>query len=292
MQHLKINPFYLFSLLFSYALSAQAILTIEITGGTEGAMPIAVVPFGSSGQQQPAVDITQIINADLRRSGRFKPLPAQDMLTQPTDEAQVKFRNWQALGQENLVIGQVQNTGPDAYMVKFQLFDTFKQKQLTGFSFPAKGSDLRRTAHHISDLIYQQLTGEKGAFSSRILYVTTTDASSKKPQYKLQVADADGFNPRNVTTSFEPIMSPAWAPDGKRIAYVSFEKKRSAIYVQTLATGQRQQVTNESGINGAPAWSPNGSEIAVTPVQRRQCQYLCTQSDLPLAAPHHQKLCH
>lgn len=247
---------------------AEARLTIEITGGAEGAVPIAVVPFrysARSGLNSRATEsISGIISDDLHRSGRFKILPEHDMLSKPSQAAEVSFRNWQALGQENLVIGEVNDLGSGKCLVKFRLFDVFKGAQLDDYTIPCAMSQLRRTAHQISDMIYARLTGQPGAFSTRIAYVTSLRGLDNKTTYKLQVADADGYDPQTILTSQEPIMSPAWSPDGTRIAYVSFEKKAPAIYVQQLKSGKREQVTAHPGINGAPAWSPDGSKLAMT----------------------------
>ncbi len=243
---------------------AHAGLTIEITEGMEGALPIAVVPFGWNGMgKQPPIDFAAVVAADLKRSGRFKTLPRKDMLTTPSNAAKVQFRNWRVLGQDNLVIGHAQETAPGKYIVNFQLFDTFRGEQLTGFSFPATRKELRGVAHRISDIIYESLTGEPGAFTTRIAYVTDKGKGEEK-RYKLQIADADGYNPQSVITSREPLMSPAWSPDGLRIAYVSFENQGPAIYVQTLRSGKREKLASFPGINGAPAWSPDGSQLALT----------------------------
>lgn len=248
-----------------WVLAAQDGLTIEITKGVETALPIAVVPFGWTGRAtQSPVSMHAIIKADLARSGLFKPLVERDMLTRPTEADKVRFRNWRALGQEYLVIGQV-NDVAGQYQVQFQLFDVYKGKQLLGYRLSVAKNELRRTAHHISDLVYQKLTGKQGVFSSRIAYITTTKASTKNSKlYKLLIADADGYNPRTIASSREPIMSPTWSPDGKKIAYVSFENKRSAIYIQTLANGKRTKIAAYKGINGAPAFSPDGRRLALT----------------------------
>lgn len=254
--------FVILELMFSSV--SRAALTIEITEGIEGALPIAVVPFGWNGaEQRSPIDIATIISADLKRSGRFNTLPKKNMLTRPTGAAQVNFRNWRAIGQESLVIGHIKQITAGKYIVVFQLFDVFRGEQLTGFSIPTTGKELRRTAHRISDIIYRTLTGEPGAFSTHIAYVTT-EQQDKKRVYKLQVADADGYNPKSIISSVEPLMSPAWSPDGLRIAYVSFENKKAAIYVQTIRNGKREKLASFPGINGAPAWSPDGSRIALT----------------------------
>ena len=237
-----------------------AALTIEITEGVESAVPIAVVPFAS---ETAPVNIAAIVNADLERSGYFKMMAEQSMPARPSKAAEVNFKEWQALGQSYMVIGQVVDAGGQ-YNVQFQLLDTYKSAQLLGYRMVSSSADLRRTAHHISDLIFEKLTGKKGVFSGRIAYITTTDLGNKQQSHRLQVADADGFNPQTIASSVEPLMSPSWSPDGKKVAYVSFERKSAAIYVQTLATGERVRVAEFPGINGAPAWSPDGTRLALT----------------------------
>ncbi|MGR9099507.1 MAG: Tol-Pal system beta propeller repeat protein TolB [Gammaproteobacteria bacterium] len=254
----------LLSLMGFWTFPARAELTIEITKGIESAVPIAIVPFGWNGlASQLPVDISEIVNSDLSRSGYFKTLPERDMLTRPTSAEMVKFRNWQVLGQEYLVIGHIrQDRGQ--YQIQFQLFDVFRGEQLTGYRISSAPNDLRITAHRISDIIYEKLTGTKGVFGTRIAYITGETLANGRKEYKLQVADADGFNPKTIISSVEPLMSPAWSPDGKKIAYVSFEKKSSAIYIQTLATGERVRISGFPGINGAPSWSPDGARLAMT----------------------------
>lgn len=248
--------------LFGFNVSiGQAALTIEITEGIESAVPVAVVPFASQGAP---VNISSVVNADLERSGYFKMMSEQGMPSRPSTAAEVNFKDWQSLGQNYLVIGQVVNAGGGQYNVQFQLLDVYKGGQLLGYRMTSSAADLRRTAHHISDLIFEKLTGKKGVFSGRIAYITTNNQGNKQQSHQLQVADADGFNPQTVASSVEPLMSPSWSPDGKKMAYVSFERKSAAIYVQTLATGERTRVAEFPGINGAPSWSPDGTRLALT----------------------------
>ncbi len=257
--------FLLCMVLLTWQHPARADLTIEITEGVEGALPIAVVPFGWQGKEQPIEDVADIISADLHRSGRFKALPQVDMLARPTTGDEVEFRDWRGLGVDNLVVGQVQPNGVSGYIVRFQLFDVYRGEQLTGYSIPTTGPNLRTTAHRIADLIHEKLLGIPGAFATRVAYITSVNerGGQGEPRIDLRIADADGHNPQTIVSSSEPLMSPAWSPDGRKIAYVSFEEGQSAIYVQEVFTGRRQKLTSYKGINGAPAWSPDGRKLAM-----------------------------
>lgn len=248
-----------------WQMGQAAPLTIEITESEVGALPIAVVPFGWQGPgRPPAEKLGAIVDADLKRSGRFKTMPPKDMIAFPHTGSEVDFRDWRVLGMESLVVGQVQPNSAGGYIVRFQLFDVFKGEQLAGYSIPTTARDLRATAHHISDLIYEKLTGQRGAFATRVAYVTSIVQPDGRRTIALQVADADGHHPQTIVTSTEPLMSPAWSPDGLKLAYVSFERGRPAIYVQEVYTGRRQKVASFKGINGAPAWSPDGRKLALT----------------------------
>jgi len=248
--------------LMTVGLTARAELTVEINQGAEGGIPIAVVPFGGA---QAGENLGSIVAADLARIGRFRVLPESQLPERPANPGQIQFAAWKALGQDNLVIGQVQQDPPGHYTAQFQLFDAVRGAQLLALNLPFEAPQARKAAHRIADLIYKQLTGENGAFATRVAYVTVAQGNGPQDRsYSLQVADTDGFNPQNLVKSREPIMSPAWSPDGQRIAYVSFESRKSAIYVQTLATGEREKISELPGINGAPAFSPDGSQLAMT----------------------------
>jgi TolB protein len=243
---------------------ARAILTIDIVGGRESALPIAIATFGwPVGSAPPATDVAQIVRDNLRRSGRFDPLPPHLMPTHPTALEQVRFDDWRMLGSLNLVVGRVLPDASGTYTVEFELFDVLKGERVSGYQFQTNTEGLRRTAHQISDLIYEALLGEKGAFNTRIAYITVGMKSGAK-EYRLYIADADGFNQHMVLSSTEPLLSPAWSPDAGRLAYVSFEGKRTAVYVQDIRTGQRQQVSASKGLNTAPAWSPDGTRLALS----------------------------
>ncbi len=245
--------------------AARAALTIEITQGMEGATPIAVVPFDTSNNPAPPPqDVSGIIAADLARSGRFAPMDEADMLSRPSSVAQVRFRDWRTLGVDNLVIGKVETAGSGRYRISFRLFDVYRGRQITGHSIPATARQLRYVAHRIADIIYEKLTGEPGAFATHIAYVEVDQAPGGHKEYRLQLADSDGFNARTLLTSRDPLMSPAWSPDGRRLAYVSFEQRRASVFVQDTRSGKRRKVAAFEGINGAPAWSPDGTHLALT----------------------------
>ena len=256
------------ALLVLTATPLRAELQIQITEGVDKPLPIAVVPFGWQGAGAAApLDAASVVAADLARSGRFEPLDRKDMLQRPTTGADVKFGDWRTQGSEFLVIGRVLQPGPDQYEIQFQVFDVVRGEQLLGYRQPATAADFRRSCHRVADLIYEKLTGIRGIFSTRIAYVTAVRNQGQgqvKSNYRLVVADADGQNVRVMVDSPQPIMSPAWSPDGRQIAYVSFEANRSEIYVQDLRSGVRKRISARPGVNGAPAWSPDGKSLALS----------------------------
>ncbi len=249
-------------LLWIMPVLANAALTIEITGGVEGALPIAVVPFDTSRlSSKLPVDIAGIVASDLNRSGVLKSMERTRLPANPHYSNQVQYARWRTAGQDYLVVGRVLEKSPGLYNIEFQLLDVLKQKQLLGRSMPAKKRNLRSRAHQISDFIYEQITGTRGAFNTRIAFVRAQKDAARK--YVLQVADTDGFNAQNVLESDEPIMSPSWSPDGKSLAYVSFENERPEIFIQHLATARRSKVAGFRGLNSAPSWSPDGKFLAL-----------------------------
>ena len=244
--------------------SASAVLTIQITGGVQAGMPIAVVPFEWRGQGAPPVDIRSVIAADLHRSGRFEILPVEDFLSRPSDHREVRYKDWRLIKAEALVVGQMKALGGNRFEVRFQLFDVFQEKQLASYHGEVDGARLRKIAHQTSDHIVKALIGKGPAFDSRIAYVTVEQVASKGPTYRLMVADSDGFSPREILLSSDPILSPAWSPDGRYLAYVSFEDGWSKVVLQEIDTGNRVKMSEYPGINGAPAWSPDGQQLALS----------------------------
>lgn len=254
------------SLLLLWAAGARAQLQIEIVDGVEGALPVAVVPFDFSGAElQPETPMHEIIAADLRRSGLFEPLATSDMVERPTRPADVRFGTWRLLNVDYVAMGSWV-PGPDGLSgeIQYHLVAVLSGRTLFSRAIPAGPGEFRLRAHQIADAIYEELTGTPGAFASRIAYVKVTAAGTDDEMFELVVADSDGHNPQTIVRHSQPIMSPAWAPDGRRLAYVSFATGRSNIVIQDIFTGQREIVANDRGINGAPAFSPDGQRLAMT----------------------------
>lgn len=253
--------------------SSYAILNLELTKGVDRAIPIAVVPFQFQGNQQLPLDITTIISQDLQNSGRFKLLDVKAIQQTPSNMNNVDFQYWKDKNVDDLVFGKIESFGNNKYKISFSLLNIYKHFKKKSFfnaspvlakkTYVVTAKDLRKLAHKISDIIYEKLTGERGIFSTKIAYILVTRMLNQPRKYSLIISDADGYNPRAILTSSQPIMSPAWSPNGKSIAYVSFENRRAALFVSNVATGKRRLITNFPGINGAPAWSPDGKHLAV-----------------------------
>jgi len=240
--------------------TAYANLTIEITSGSDRALPIGVVPFEQASELSE--DVAQIIQDDLQRSGYFDPLERSAMFEQPTRADEVEFGPWRSLDVRYLVVGSVEQT-PNGYRISADLMDISGQRQVLTESVTTQRNGLRSAAHYLSDQIFEAITDIRGAFSTRIAYVSASGVGDDM-RFALYVADSDGRNSQEVLSSDQPILSPAWSPDGEKLAYVSFESGRPAIYVQQVASGQRVKLTDFEGINSAPAWSPDGRRLAMS----------------------------
>ncbi len=265
---MKILPYWLAVLallLLPFAASAQEQgLEIDIVGGNASALPITVVPMPYQGSTAaPQTEVSSIVRADLERSGAFRALPEASIIERPTRGGEVQYPTWRALKQDYLVVGRVVDAGAGSYRVEYELFDVAKQERLLGLALTARSNAMRDVAHQISDAIYEKILGVRGAFWTRIAYITQTGLG-KNARYALMVADSDGFNPQTVVRSAEPLLSPSWSPDGNRLAYVSFERGNSSIYIQNISTGARELVSSFRGINGAPTFSPDGRKLALT----------------------------
>lgn len=258
-----------YSVLLAVALAAkgeaaEGELIIHIDQGIESALPIAVVPFATIGDMSGSTDVAAVISSDLARSGQFAPMPKTDLPSRPASFSAINFKDWRLLGMENLVIGKILRSPKGGFVVEFRVIDIYGGKQLLGYRIPTSADNMRLTAHHVSDLIYEKLTNRKGAFATRIAYVTVERTSKDQSIFRLQVADADGFDPHTILESSQPLLSPAWSPDGSQLAYVSFEDKNSAIYLQNIKTGRRKKIISGDGINSAPSFAPDGERLAVT----------------------------
>jgi TolB protein len=242
----------------------QAQLQIEIISGNASALPIAIVPFKWEEPGPPPVtSVAEIVSNDLYRSGLFAPLEPNDIIEFPYEEEDIRFGTWRLLKSDYIVIGKVRKPASGTgHELIYQLFDVNTQERLLSQITTVGEGDLRFGAHRVADAIYEALTGIPGAFATRIAYVTATGLGNDQ-RYELIVADADGFGPQSIVGSPEPLLSPAWSPDGQQLAYVSFEKGNSAIYMQSVATGQRELVSSGRGINGAPSFSPDGKRMAM-----------------------------
>lgn len=256
MSILRLKSIYRALILLSCLISAPlyAQLNIEIFGGGASRIPIAIVPFADENKLQQG--ITPVISADLQRTGLFKLVDPAGL--SPHVPAEVVYADWANRGANALVIGRVVALPGDQVEIQFRLMDIAKKSQLTGLAITVPATQLRMAAHRIADAIYEALTGDVGVFSTRIAYVL-----KRGNKYALQVADADGYNAQSIIEYTEPIISPAWSPDGSQLAYVSFENKKPIVYVQKLATRERRAVASFKGSNSAPAWSPDGKKLAV-----------------------------
>ncbi len=237
----------------------KGMLELDVIGGRAAALPIAVVPFGGDCGQ---TYVGGVVRADLGRSGQFRALDVSQIVERPTRGSEVAYPAWRMLKQDFLLVCRCVAEG-GGYRTEYELFDVAKQERLLGFALTAPAGSMRDVAHQISDAVYEKILGIPGAFWTRIAYVTSSGLG-RGARYALMVADADGWNPRTVVNSTEPLMSPSWSPDGRRLAYVSFEGGNSAVWIQDIASGSREKLTSFRGINGAPSFSPDGGRLALT----------------------------
>lgn len=245
---------------------ASAQLQIEIVDGVEGALPVAVVPFDfGNAEMQPETSMHEVIAADLQRSGLFDPLPVSDMIDRPTRPPEISFGTWRLLEVDYVAMGRwIPGSDGISGEIEYHLVAVNSGRTLFSRAISAGPGAFRLRAHQIADAIYEELAGAPGAFASRIAYVRVAGAGTEDEQFELIVADSDGHNPQTIVRHSQPIMSPAWGPEGRRLAYVTFATGRSNIVIQDIFTGQREIISESRGINGAPAFSPDGRLLAMS----------------------------
>jgi len=261
---LKIRTSLLGAVICLCSWSVNAELSIQITQGVDNPIPIAVVPFSNESGGFFSEDVSQIVINDLEQVGEFRALSRANMLSMPSGEQEVFYRDWRILAQDYLLIGKInQQPGSQLVQVQYEFFDINREMKLAGEVLTGSVTQLRDIGHTISNVVFEQVTGIPGAFTSEILYIVSESAGPEMSLFRLEKADYDGARPQTLLESGEPIMSPSWSPNGQDVAYVSFETDLPRIYIQNIATGQRRQITNYPNINSSPVWSPDGTMLAM-----------------------------
>lgn len=262
--HRRANQALMLATLMLASLIAHADMVVRVTEGADRRMPIAVVPFGTNHSRDAPQDLDSIIRDDLTMSGDLKLLEPSEMLSLPTSGDDLHFRDWRVLGQQFVLVGEVDfDAERNRYILSYELFDVSQQERLLGSRASAAPSELRTLAHHVSNRIYERVTGIPGIFNTRLAFVTRT-GSGESVEYRLKVSDVDGRRDQVLLRSSEPILSPTWSPDRKELVYVSFESGRPAIYRQRVSSGERRRIAGFQGLNSAPDWSPDGESLLLT----------------------------
>lgn len=262
---IKNNSFTLLLLLSLWYQPATADLTIEINSSTDDALPVAILPLTISGGASPKTNIAEVIAADLYRSGKLKALPVKELpALLPNSIDEINFLDWRVMDVDNMLIGKVVANGKGSFDIEMRFIDLLRKKEVFGMRWKdIAEKNIRQVAHKMSDEIYKELIGIRGSFNTKIAYVTIKKVRGKR-KYTLEIADSDGFNAQPILKSSRPIMSPSWSPDGKKLAYVTFENGHSEIVIQHLDGSNRKIIASYKGINGAPSWSKDGKKMVMT----------------------------
>ncbi|MEP7313984.1 MAG: Tol-Pal system beta propeller repeat protein TolB [Pseudomonadota bacterium] len=250
-------------MLFATLAPVQAELKVDITKGVTDPIPIAIVQFARAVPADAGLDVAAVVQRDLESSGRFRGMDRKDMLSTPVRGSEVQVADWRTARNDYIVVGRVSSASATELAIDFELMNLLNGQSLLTQRVNVPLASLRFGAHRVADLVYEKVTGTRGAFSTRIAYVSV-DGQPPNQRYQLLVADTDGENMRVVMESKQPVMSPAWSPDGQWLAYVSFENRASAVFLQRVRTGERRMISARAGINGAPSFSPDGRKLALT----------------------------
>jgi TolB protein len=251
------------AMLWCVAAAARAELRVDVTRGVTDPVPVAIVPFARAVPADGGLDVADVIEKDLSSTGRFKALARASMPAQPTAGRDVDAASWKAARSDYVVVGRVAGAAGANVALHFELVNVLTGQVLLNESVTVAQASVRNGAHRVADRVFEKITGVRGAFATRIAYVSV-NGTPPTQRYQLLVADADGENSRIAMQSSQPIMSPSWSADGEWLAYVSFETRSAAVFVQRVRTGERRQVSARAGVNGAPAFSPDGRRLALT----------------------------